>query len=282
MTEEFSIGDLKVIPKYDLRRYLHGYDESDVIFAIDYAKYGQFRPKFESKSLFFSPMVEDVCLIPFRLSKAGWLSAMTVFPITESSGIEIRCGLDIDQHLFSQIWAQPDHYKIGKKEIGLIQQKYEQLLAMPVGYLEMALRRFSRSYKYMQHSEYAGTSELDDYWVDLVIALESIASKGPGHITANMARRTAKLLGKSKTHHEKINRKVREIYRQRCSIVHGNEKNEIDDPTHEQRFIQAEALRSLIRDTINASIQLLTDASTSLVDSSGERKPLADLIDEMP
>ena len=280
MSKEFSVGDLKVIPNFDLQTYLKDYDESDVGFAVDYAKYGQFRPGPDSRSLSFSPMVDDVCLIPFRLFKTGWLSAMPISPVIKSGGMESRSELNMTRHLFGQSWAGRNSYEIERKEISLIQRKYQQLLAIPKGYLEMALRRFSRCYKYILHSEYAGTSELDDYWVDLVIALESITSQRKEMITANMARRTALLLGKNKANQEKIKRKVREIYEQRCSIVHGNEKDEIADATHEKRFVEAEALRTLIRDTINACIELLIDASTSFVSSSGRRKTLADMIDE--
>jgi hypothetical protein len=280
LDKEFSIGDLKVIPNFDLEKYLEGYDEDTVGFIVDSAKYGQFQPKSGSKSLSFSPMVEDICLIPFRLFKPGWLSAMSIYPVVKTNGIESRCGLDITRHLSGQIWADCTSYRITSKEIGLIQKKYQQLLAMPKGYLEMALRRFSRCYKYIQHSEYAGTSELDDYWVDLVIALESITSKDEKRMTANMARRTALLLGKDKAEQKQIEVKVREIYEQRCSIVHGDEKDKIADATHEKRFMKAEELRSLIRDTINACIRLLIDPSTSLVNSSGHRKKLPDMIDE--
>jgi hypothetical protein len=151
---------------------------------------------------------------------------------------------------------------------------------MPKGYLEMALRRFSRCYKYIQHSEYAGTSELDDYWIDLVIALESITSSEERSIKANMARRIAILLGKDNAGRKQIDTRVREIYKQRCSIVHGDEKDIVDDRTHEKRFVEAETLRTLVRDTINACINLLLESSTSLVDISGNRKKLPDLIDE--
>jgi len=278
--EEFIIGDLRVIPNFDLRSYLKGYAESDIDFIVESAKYGQYRPKPSSKSLSFSPMVDDVCLIPFRLFKPGWLSAMPIAPVTKTDGIETRCGLDITRHLFGQIWSDYGSYPITREEIGRIQGKYEQLLALPKGYLEMALRRFSKSYRYIQHSEYAGRSELDDYWVDLVISLESITTRMNEGITSNMARRTALLLGKGNSEQGEIRRKVREIYKQRCNIVHGNEKDIIEDATHEKRFAEADYLGSLIRDTINACIEILTDASISFISSSGDRKTLADLIDE--
>jgi len=280
LEKEFLIGDLVVIPKFDLERYLHGYDEGDIGFIVDYAKYGQFRPKSQSASLLFSPMVDDICLIPFRLFKEGWLSAMPISPITNINGIEWRSELNITRHLSGQIWADSSTYKISKKEIGLIQEKYQQLISVPKGYLEMALRRFSRCYKYIQHSHYAGASELDDYWVDLVIALESITSKDKESIKANMARRTALLAGKSEADREKIKAQVQGIYKQRCAIVHGDEKDEITDASHEKRFMEAEALRKLVRDTINACIELLIAHPTTLVNSSRHRKKLPNIIDE--
>lgn len=278
--KEFFIGDLKVIPNFDLQSYLKGYDDSDIGFIVDYAKYGQYRPKPESLSLSFSPMVDDVCLIPFRLFKVGWLSAMRIAPVIKTNGIETRCELNFTRHLFGQIWADYSSYKMRKREIGKIQGKYQQLSVLPKGYLEMALRRFSRCYKYIQHSEYAGTSELDDYWVDLVIALESITTRVGENITSNMARRTALLLGKGKAEQKKIKQKVREIYKQRCDIVHGNEKDKITEFNHQKRFEEAEDLRSLVRDTINACINLLTDPLLTAQKSFGERKTMAEIIDE--
>lgn len=113
MNREFSIGDLKVIPNFDLRTYLKDYDEGDVGFIVDYAKYGQFRPRPDSTSLSFSPMVDDVCLIPFRLFKAGWLSAMPISPVTKFGGVESRSELNITRHLFGQLWADRNSYEIG-------------------------------------------------------------------------------------------------------------------------------------------------------------------------
>lgn len=280
LKKEFSIGALNIIPDFNLEKYLQGYNEDDIGFIIDYAKFGQFRPKSGSEALFFSPFVDDVCLLPFRLFKTGWLSAITIAPVVKMSGIESRSELNITRPLFGQIWADRSCYEIDKNEVGLIQKKHQQLLTMPKGYLEMALRRFSKCYKYIQHSEYAGTSELDDYWIDLVIALESITGGGHGGISRNMQRRTAFLLGQSGADQERIKNRVREIYKQRCSIVHGEEKDEIADATHEKRFLEAEVLRSLTRDTINACIELLIDASTFLLEPSGHRKTLAQMIDE--
>ena len=233
INKEFTVCDLKIIPKFDIAGYLKGYDETTVGFIADNAVYGQFRPKSKSKLLSLSPMVDDMCLLPFRLFKAGWISAMEISPIIKTNDMEMRSELDITRHLFTQIWAD-SNYKINKKELELIQEKYNQLLTLPNGYLEMALRRFSRSYKYIQHNRYAGTSELDDYWVDLVIALESITSKDEKPIKKNMARRISLLLGTNKAEQNQIKTRVEDIYKQRCSIVHGDEKNMIADVTHEK------------------------------------------------
>ena len=280
LDSEFSVGALKVIPDFDLESYLAGYDDDDVGSILQYAVYGQFAPTSGPGSLAFSPMVEDVCVIPFRLFKPDWLLAMTIAPRIEGHHIQVRHKLDITRGLLPQLWAASSRYTLDAEELALVQQKHQQLSALPRGYVEMALRRFSRSYRYLRHSNYAGTSELDDYWVDLVIALESITCRRGERVTADMPRRTARLLAHDASERRRVARKVRDIYDQRCSIVHGEETDKIADAVHEQRFVEAEALRTLVRDVINACIPLLVNPTASLVDSSGRRKGLPGIIDE--
>ena len=280
IANSFSIGDLKILPKFNLEEYLEGYDEDDVGFILDYGKYAQYQPRSTSTIPFFSPMVDDICLLPFRLFKMGWLSAMRISPVTKIGGIESRCDIDLTRHLSGQIWADYSNYKINKREIPLIEEKYRQISLLPKGYLEMALRRFSMSYKYIQHSQYAGSSELDDYWVDLVIALEGMTTRRGEPVTSNMAKRTGILLGKDESERTKIEQIVRKIYKHRCDIVHGNEKDKITEGTHSNRFEEAEELRTLIRDTINACMYLLNDPTLTIYKPLGERKTITEIIDE--
>ena len=280
--EPFCIGDLEIYPAFDLESYLQGYDINDINSIIDSeAKYAQYRPTSSTQFPLFSPMADDICLIPFRLFKMGWLSAMTIVPITRSGGIEIRQEFNCSRYLFGQIWADSDHYEINDTEINSIQGIYQRLKTLPKGYLELSLRRFSRCYRYNQHSQYAGTSELDDYWVDLVIALESMTSKeNESHIKENMARRISLLLAKNPSDREDIKQRVRKVYKQRCDIVHGNEKDETSESNYKERFEEAEALRELVRGTINSCIGLLTDPTISLNKPSGQRNMMADIIDD--
>lgn len=55
INKEFTVCDLKIIPKFDIAGYLKGYDETTVGFIADNAVYGQFRPKSKSKLLSLSP-----------------------------------------------------------------------------------------------------------------------------------------------------------------------------------------------------------------------------------
>ena len=273
----FRLGELRIIPDFDIRRYLTGYEDDDIDFIADQAKFAEYRHK--PKSLSFSLMTDDLALIPLRLFKTGWLSGMKVIPVTNVGGIQTRGELNTARHLMGQIWAD-GNFRVSGKELPEIRKKYGQLLKMPKGYLEMALRRFSRCYKYIQHSEYPGANELDDYWVDLIIALESITTKRHEGITANLARRTAKLLGKNQSEVEAIENKAREMYDERCAIVHGEDKDITDDPTHEKRFVEAENLRSLVRDTINACLELLTSPGLTITKPTGVQKTMAETIDE--
>jgi hypothetical protein len=275
---EFNVGNLNIFPDFDLRNYLQGYDEDDIDFIIDNdVKFAKF--SLDTNLQFISPFVDDVCLIPFRLLKSGWISAMSIMPISNTQGIEIKSELNCTKYLFGQIWADST-FEINERDIPGIQSKYLQLLRLPKGYLDLSLRRFSRCYKYFQHGEFAGASELDDYWVDLVIALESVTSKNHEAIKSSMARRVSYLLANNPEERTNISTRVKDIYEQRCSIVHGDEKDEITVANHEKRFVEAESLRSLIRDTINACINLLIDPATSLTRTTGERKLLPNIIDE--
>jgi hypothetical protein len=280
--EPFSVGDLIVHPIYDLHGYLKGYDPGDVEFIIDSeAKYAQYRPNLDSQPRFLSPLLTDHCLIPLRLLKSGWLSAITVMPITKSAGIEVSSELGSLNEIFGQIWAEPMHYELREDELPLIRRIHDDLMAVPKGYLELALRRFSRSYQYYCHSEYAGTSELDDCIVDLVIALESITSQSEAGIMQHIASRTILLLGShlDEDGRKNMERKVRRFYKHRSSIVHGEDRDEISEADYKDRFSTAEDLRTLVRDVLNACIRLLTNPGLSLRKASGKPKKMADIID---
>lgn len=282
LRKPFAIGDLTVYPKYDLRSYLSGYDPDDVEFIIDSdTKYACYAPDASSEPHLFSPIVQDHCLIPFRLFKPGWLSAIPVMPVTRFGGMEMRSELGSLKQLFGQVWAEPVHYEIGKADIRPIQAIYRKLAAMPKGYTELAIRRFSRSYEYYYHSKYAGASELDDCVVDLVIALESITSRRGERVRRGITRRTVLLLGKGLSEEERkdLERRVKGFYDHRCNIVHGEDRDVISEVDYEERFNNAEDLRALVRDSLNACIELLNKPGLQVYKSPGKRKTLAEIID---
>ena len=161
--------------------------------------------------------------------------------------MEIRGSLGSLQEIFGQIWAEPMSYELNANSVPKIQGIYDDLIKLPTGYLELALRRFSRSYQYYIHSEYAGLSELDDCLVDLVIALESITSRGGDSIRQSMALRTALLVGKSLETRKKVEEVVKTFYDQRSQILHGTGEDKIPEKNQEERFRALEDLRDLTR-----------------------------------
>ncbi|MFW6116703.1 MAG: hypothetical protein ACOC6F_03155 [bacterium] len=281
ISEPFSVGNLTIHPDFNLRTYLEGYPVDDVGFIVgSEVTFGRCQPRSGPRPYLFTPRLEDDCLGPFRLFKAGWLAAVGVMPIIESGGIEIRGELGISEQPFGQNWAEPMHYAVAADEIPAIQRIYEDLLSIPQGYLELALRRFGRSYEYYSHCEHVGLSELDDCIVDLVIALESVTSRGGDSIRQSMALRTALLVGDTLDERMNVEQMVKRFYDLRSKIVHGGQRDTISDKEHEERFIMAEALRSLARKAIDASIRILISSAPEFAVSHSRPKPMAELIDQ--
>jgi hypothetical protein len=274
------VGNLILYPKFNLSRYLRGYEPKDVKFIVEsdvvFAKY---QPISEQRPHLFSPQIEDDGLIHFRLFKPGWLAALHIIPITKKPGMEVRGRLGSLQEIFGQIWAEPMIYELDRSSVSKIRKIYNDLTMLPTGYLELALRRFSRSYGYYTHSEYVGISELDDCLVDLVIALESITSRGGDSIRQSMALRTALLVGKSLETRKKVEELVKKFYDQRSQILHGTEKDKIPEKNQEERFLALEDLRDLTRKTINASIVVLKEYIAQKGTAPQLPKTLAEIID---
>lgn len=256
--EPVRVGNLMLYPNFDLEGYLKGYSDDDIRFITQSgAVFAIYQPVSQSRPHLFSPLVEDDGLAQFRLFKSGWLSALNVPPVSKSRDLEIRVTLGPLQQIFGQIWSEPMIYELNKDNVPRIQKIYDDLTTIPVGYLELALRRFSRSYGYYTHNEYAGISELDDCLVDLVIALESITSRGGDSIQQSIALRTALLIGRSYDERKKLESLVKKFYNHRSQILHGIEKDKISEKKHEERFLSLEDLRDLTRRVINASIAIL-------------------------
>jgi len=276
--DPIRIGNLMLYPDFNLRKYLKGYESTDVQFIVESdVVFAQYQPISPTRPHLFSPQIEDDGLVHFRLFKPGWLAALSIIPVTKTSGIEIRGTLGSLKQIFGQIWAEPMHYDLNSKSVLKIQRIYDDLTMLPTGYLELALRRFSRSYEYYTHSEYAGLSELDDCLVDLVIALESITSRGGDSIRQSMALRTAILVGKSLEKRKKVEELVKKFYDQRSQILHGTERDKILEKDQKERFLDLEDLRDLTRKTINASIVVLKEYKGE--GKQLRKKQLAEIID---
>lgn len=276
-----QVGNLLVHPNFNLRDYLKGYANDDIEFIVQSgAVFAIYQPVSESRPHLFSPLVEDDGLAHFRLFKPGWLSALNVSPVSKTQDTEIRVSLGPLQQIFGQIWSEPMSYELNKNNVPRIQRIYDDLTLIPSGYLELALRRFSRSYGYYTHNEYAGISELDDCLVDLVIALESITSKGGDSIQQSMALRTALLIGKSFDERRRVEHLVKKFYGHRSQILHGTERDKISDKKQEERFLMLEDLRDLTRRVINATVAVLKQYAAQ---ASGVTQPpdtSAEIIDD--
>lgn len=276
----FRVGSLVVSPDFDLRSYLAGYNYDDIQVITDSEViYAQYQPNLGSRIPLFSPKPEDDGLIPFRLFKPGWLSAINVMPVIKTSDIEIRGELGSLEQIFGQNWAEPMNYEVSRDDIPRLQRIYHDLEVVPAGYLELALRRFSHSYEYYSHSEYAGLSELDDCLVDLVIALESITSRGGDSIRQSMALRTALLLGNTLDKPKDVEQTVKRFYDHRSAILHGSQRDTISEKDQQERFIGMEALRDLVRKAINASIGILKTFAAQSGGVSEPPKTVAEAID---
>jgi hypothetical protein len=274
------IGNLILYPKFNLSRYLKGYEPTDVQFIVESdVVFARYQPISKHRTPLFSPQIEDDSLIHFRLFKPGWLTALNIIPVTRGRGMEIRGSLGSLREIFGQIWAEPMSYELKANSVPKIQRIYDDLVTLPTGYLELALRRFSRSYGYYTHSEYAGLSELDDCLVDLVIALESITSRGGDSIRQSMALRTALLVGKSLETRKKAEELVKKFYDQRSQILHGAEKDKIPEKNQKERFLALEDLRDLTRKTINASVVVLKEYIAHKGTAPQLPKALAEIID---
>jgi hypothetical protein len=212
----------------------------------------------------FSPKIEDDCLIHFRLFKPGWISAIQITPVVKLKGKEVGRGeLGWVPQLWGQMWAEPMVYYVDLNDIREIRKIYNDLVAIPQGYLELALRRFSKSYNYYEHSEFLLLSELDDCLVDLVIGLESLTSKSSESVQQSIILRSALLIGKTHEDMENIGHLVKKFYGHRSNIVHGDSKNKdkISDKENKKRFEELEGFRSFTRSIISASISILKKES---------------------
>ena len=252
VSRPFSIGKFRLYPEYDLRKHLEGYEEDDLAFVIERdAKYAYYKEEIDG-GLFqnYYPEVQ-LFITAFRLLKPGLIQVDSI--MTPKRGdIEIREVLDPPPAV--QLWADPLHYELRREEIAHVRSFYKRLKGMPPGYLDVALKRFNRSYGYWLKEE------IDDCFADLVIALESLTSRGGDGILQSMRLRIPLLLKEKYDERKKLEKQISVYYDHRSSILHGGRINE---KQRESRTDILEDLRELVRSTIVICMKILEVAQSS-------------------
>lgn len=242
ITGPIEIGNLVIYPDYDIRNILGGYDEDRVLKIIEAgAKYGEIsvESRCYEHNIFAHP------LSPLRLFKAGWLVFKSIMPF--QNGDE-KPSLELDAPPFNQSWSDSMYYEILKTDIPKIQDLNQKLTRIPKGFLEIALERFNRSYDYWLYTN------LDDCLVDLVAALESIASGGGGSVVQGMSLRVSLLLADKPSERMELQHKVRKFYNLRSGVL---KRGHVTANEFRERYESIEELRSITREMISTSIEIL-------------------------
>ena len=250
VSRPFQIGRFKVLPGHDLQQHLRGYAD-DVVFETlernpKYACYcedegwGPFETSYPEVQVFAAA---------FRLLKPGLIQFDSfVTPIRDCKDLQMYQLPDPPPHV--QPWAEPLRYELHQAEIPQVRSIYRRLKRVPAGYMDVALKRFGRSYDYWLKEE------VDDCFADLVIALESLTSRGGDGISQSMKLRIPLLLKGKHTDRSTLERRISRYYSHRSSILHGGR---IDKKEREKRAEIIEGLRGLVRDTIIRCIEILIE-----------------------
>lgn len=115
---------------------------------------------------------------------------------------------------FLHISSRP-RYTLELSEIPNLQKFIENIkLPFKEPFLQLAFENFELSYQ---------TSNQNVAFVILMVALESLFSPGK-RIQYNISRNTAALLSKSDEESQSIRKEIRELYRERCKIMHPQKK----------------------------------------------------------
>jgi hypothetical protein len=264
VSRPFNIGKFRLYPEYDLWKHLKGYEE-DVFDWVTWrdVKYAYYSQETDSNVRFFS-LFEDyyaelqLFVAAFRLLKPGLIQVDTG-NIIRAKGIQkgiqiIKVVKDLSPSPEAQPWAVPMHYELYGAEIPHIRSLYKRLKKMPIGYLDVAIKRFNRSYDYWLKEE------IDDCFADLVIALESLTSRGGDGILQSMRLRIPLLLKKKYGERKKLEKQISMYYEHRSSILHGGK---IDEKEREKRAEILEDLRELVRSTIVRCMKIIEVAQSS-------------------
>ena len=244
--EPFRVGDLAIYPNYDVRKALGEFDQNTILIAVKSgAVFSKYRQSMDSKVVFPSLDIEDAGLLPFRLFKGGWISAVRIGPELKNKVERIYHGFNQPT---KQVFIAQTRYLIKKDELPKIGAIHKKLTCVPEGYLEFALKLFSRSYDFWINGQ------LINCIVDLADAFESIASrKGDGNLRT-LCLRTALLLGDNLYDRVQIQEEVKKFYdvKSRAANMRATSDNDFY-----QHFLIVEDSQSLVRAIIRASVDIL-------------------------
>jgi hypothetical protein len=258
VSHPFNIGKFRLYPEYDLRKHLKGYEEDKVGWVINRgAKYAYYEQEIDSNvdfhgfpEIYYAEVQSFISA--FRLLKPGLIQVDRIMTNIRAKGIQIVKDLNPPPEI--QLWADPIRYELYRAEIPHIRSLHKRLQKMPPGYLDVAVKRFNRSYDYWLKEE------IDDCFADLVIALESLTSRGGDAILQSMRLRIPLLLKKKYAIRKKLEKQISNYYEHRSSILHGGR---IDEKKREKRAEILEDLRELVRSTIIRCVQILEFAQSS-------------------
>jgi len=248
----FKIDRFQFYPSHDLVNLLKGYEEDHVRWVLERdVKYACYRQDTESDEGFFGfhdNYHENIqrLITAFRLLKAGWIQVDSIMTKIRAKGIKVI--KDLNPPPNEQLWADPLNYELWEKELPLIKSLFNKLKNMPPGYLDVAIKRFNRSY------DYYTKDEIDDCFADLVIALESLTSRGGDGILQSMKLRISLFLRNKYIDRKKLEKDIGTYYDHRSNILHGGK---INQKKREERADLLENLRDLVRNTIVGCVELL-------------------------
>lgn len=161
--------------------------------------------------------------------------------------IEIIYGI-IDNRIRSirlskEIFDEVRTYKVVKKEVLEFKQWWENFCKVLKGnmYFKRALERFSETKK---------VRRVDYHLVDYIIAFESLFSEGPGDLRYKVSRRTGVFLAKREI--REIYRNMKEAYKLRNAIVHGEELdyNKINNSYNKTKNYLRNCLSEIVKEEL--------------------------------
>jgi hypothetical protein len=185
--------------------------EASEVFELEHDENGHIKIDNPTHNLFQSFEYVHHLIQCLRLIFSGYVAAPTIFQIDLSN-----------KHIFTKMFDGV--YRTVEKNLNIDESKFENfgnLIKKPFPQsndLSLALENFNTSYTIQ-----------DDRvrFIILITALESIFNFGRDQITHTIARHSSLLISKTKQEFHHNYSRVKKLYNQRSSLVHGSGKNKI-------------------------------------------------------